>query len=64
MGGRSTDTKVRCCYHEHVVPIFGKMLASVREMQILAALRETLLPRLISGELRVKDTENIARRDV
>jgi type I restriction enzyme S subunit len=31
--------------------------ANEQQSQILAALRDTLLPRLISGELRVPDAE-------
>jgi type I restriction enzyme S subunit len=31
-----------------------------RESHTLAALRDALLPRLVSGELRVKDAEGIA----
>ena len=33
------------------------MCQSERESRTLAALRDTLLPKLISGELRVKDAE-------
>ena len=33
------------------------MMARLRESRTLAALRDTLLPKLISGELRVEDAE-------
>jgi type I restriction enzyme, S subunit len=36
--------------------------AATTESRTLAALRDTLLPKLISGELRVKDAEKIAAR--
>jgi type I restriction enzyme S subunit len=34
-----------------------RIIAAIHESRTLAALRDTLLPRLISGELRVKDAE-------
>ena len=38
-----------------VKPRFARVSAAVRESRTLAALRDTLLPKLISGEIRVKD---------
>jgi type I restriction enzyme S subunit len=38
-------------------PLLDRTLACRRESHTLASLRDTLLPRLISGELRVKDAE-------
>ncbi|MFN3614579.1 MAG: restriction endonuclease subunit S [Rubrimonas sp.] len=40
-----------------VGPLFDRTLECHRESRTLAALRDTLLPKLISGELRVKDAE-------
>ena len=37
-----------------------RILASCTESRTLAALRDALLPKLISGELRVKDAERLA----
>ena len=37
-----------------------RIIASIHESRILAALRDTLLPKLISGEIRVKDAGKIA----
>jgi type I restriction enzyme S subunit len=42
-----------------VTPLFARASAAVRESRTLAAMREALLPRLISGELRVKDAERL-----
>ncbi len=42
-----------------VKPIFTRTNAAVRESRVLAALRDALLPKLISGELRVKDGVHI-----
>jgi len=41
-----------------VLPLRKRLIASVREAHTLAALRDTLLPKLISGKLRVKDTKS------
>lgn len=43
---------------------FARTGAAVREYRTLAVLRDTLLPRLVSGELRVKDAENFIGRAV
>ena len=40
-----------------VAPLFARLRASADESKVLAALRDTLLPKLISGELRVRDAE-------
>jgi len=42
-----------------VLPVVLRLLAGIHESRTLAALRDTLLPILISGELRVKHTERI-----
>ena len=44
-------------------PIDDRIEANERESRTLAALRDTLLPKLISGELRVKDAERFANTD-
>ena len=40
-----------------IKPLFSRASAATTESRTLAALRDTLLPKLISGELRVKDAE-------
>jgi len=40
-----------------VEPLFQRLITSVRESRTLAALRDTLLPKLLSGEIRVRDAE-------
>jgi type I restriction enzyme S subunit len=45
-----------------ILPIRQRLVASVRESRTLAALRDALLPKLISGEIRIKDAERIAAR--
>ena len=43
-------------------PLFAKVAENERESQSLATIRDTLLPKLISGELRVKDAEQFIGR--
>jgi type I restriction enzyme S subunit len=40
----------------------AKIASNERESRTLATLRDTLLPKLISGELRVKDAERFIGR--
>jgi type I restriction enzyme S subunit len=47
-----------------VKPRFARASAAVRESRTLAALRDALLPKLISGEIRVKDAERFVERAV
>ncbi len=44
-------------FDEHIRRVFEKRACLEEEAETLAALRDALLPRLISGELRVKDAE-------
>ena len=43
-------------------PLLARMAKDERESRTLAALRDTLLPKLISGELRVNDAGRVAAR--
>ncbi|MCC7196388.1 MAG: restriction endonuclease subunit S [Gemmatimonadaceae bacterium] len=47
-----------------VKPRFARASAAVRESRTLAALRDALLPKLISGELRIEDAEKFIGRAV
>jgi hypothetical protein len=40
-------------------PLYTKIVANERLSRTSNVLRDTLLPKLLSGELRVKDTETI-----
>ena len=42
-------------YEAHVSPLDDRIEVNERESRTLAAIRDTLLPKLISGELRMKD---------
>jgi type I restriction enzyme S subunit len=56
--------KICVAFSDLVGPWFARLRASTEEARTLAALRDTLLPRLISGELRVTDAEQFISRAV
>jgi type I restriction enzyme S subunit len=45
-------------------PLFERITANTRESRTLAALRDALLPKLISGELRVPEAEELVEAAV
>jgi type I restriction enzyme S subunit len=51
--------KVMECFVEHMRPTFDQVSLSCFESKNLAKLRDTLLPKLISGELRIEDAEKM-----
>jgi type I restriction enzyme S subunit len=51
-------------FHMIASDLFARVDAITRESRTLAALRDTLLPKLISGELRVKDAERFVAIDL
>ena len=44
-------------FHEFASPIYERALVASKETETLTELRDTLLPKLISGELRIPDAE-------
>jgi len=46
-------------FTELIRPATSRILASIHQSRTLAGLRDTLLPKLISGELRIRDAEHI-----
>jgi type I restriction enzyme S subunit len=46
-------------FDELVVPTVHQMVANVHESRTLADLRDTLLPKLISGDIRVPEAEHL-----
>ena len=57
-------TVVRRAFSKFARPLRKQEWANVQAAKTLAALRDTLLPKLISGELRVKDAERFIGRAV
>jgi len=49
---------VMFAFHHQATPLLERILMNRRESRTLAATRDLLLPRLVSGELRVKDAEH------
>jgi len=49
-------------FQKQVEPLHLRVVANLRESHTLAALRDTLLPKLISGEIRVKDAERFVEK--
>jgi type I restriction enzyme S subunit len=44
-------------------PLFRRSSAAIAESRTLAAMRDALLPKLVSGELRIKDAERFLERN-
>jgi type I restriction enzyme S subunit len=55
---------LRVSYHALVTPLFDRILGNEKESTTLAALRDALLPKLLSGEIRVKDAETVVAENV
>jgi type I restriction enzyme S subunit len=49
-------------FRRSVKPYFARASVAAKESRTLSALRDALLPRLISGELRVKDADRLVGR--
>lgn len=52
--------KLSISYDEILYPIMESVLANINEIKTLTALRDTLLPKLISGELHVPDVKKFS----
>ena len=46
-------------FNRQVTPLFKQILANIHQSRTLAALRDALLPKLLSGEISITDTENL-----
>ncbi|MBE2237820.1 MAG: restriction endonuclease subunit S [Caldilineaceae bacterium] len=53
------DSPIFAQFGESVTPMFDRIKTTMMQSRTLAALRDTLLPKLISGALRVPDAERI-----
>lgn len=58
---RPTDSVMKR-FEDNLAPLRDKIAQNECESRTLAALRDTLLPKLISGELRVAEAERATRR--
>lgn len=55
------DENVWLAFGALIEPIFQKIAANADESRTLAQTRDLLLPKLMSGEIRVKDAEEITK---
>ena len=55
------STDVMRLFKDHSGPLYERIVQSARESSTLAILRDALLPRLISGELKVQHAERFIR---
>ena len=51
------DARLVKTYGDTVLPMLNRTLVGKSESTVLSKLRDTLLPKLISGELRIPDAE-------
>lgn len=51
---------IRRAFSHCVAPIFDQFLSNITESRTLAATRDALLPKLMSGEIRVREAEALA----
>ena len=58
----SPPIKVLGAFDSQVAPLFDRAFKNTTQNQIATALRDNLLPKLISGELRMKDGERVCER--
>lgn len=56
----SPSPEISAAFDGSVRPLYARIAKNERESRTLAALRDTLLPKLLSGALRTKNTEGIA----
>ena len=55
--------KIRCLFDSIVKPLFAKIESNENESRTLAQIRDTLLPKLLSGEVRVDDAAEISEEN-
>ncbi len=53
------DIRAISAFEEQVSPLHEMILSNEKQSQYLAALRDALLPKLVSGDVRVKDSERL-----
>ena len=53
-----SNYEVQKKFNEIISPLIRKISSNLKETRILISIRDTLLPKLISGELKIPDAEN------
>ena len=54
--------KIRCLFDSIAKPLFAKIESNEKESRTLTKIRGTLLPKLLSGEIRVDDADEILEK--
>ena len=54
--------KIRCLFNSIAKPLFAKIESNENESRTLTKIRDTLLPKLLSGEIRVGDADEILEK--
>ena len=54
--------KIRCLFDSIAKPLFAKIESNENESRTLTKIRDTLLPKLLSGEIRVGDADEILEK--
>ena len=55
------DARVLLAFNQHCQPWYDRIITARRESRTLASIRDALLPKLISGEVRVKDPDKFLK---
>ncbi len=55
------NEELRKQFSSIINPVVDKIILNIHEQKVLSELRDTLLPRLISGELLISDAENLLK---
>jgi type I restriction enzyme, S subunit len=55
---------VAMAYERISLPLFDRVEASARESIVLAAIRDALLPKLLSGQIRIRNAEKLVEAAV
>ena len=58
------DERVAEAFNRITEPLFNRIVANIHENRTLAELRNALLPKLMSGEIRVREGEKKVERIV
>lgn len=56
------DNETMKRFHNTVEPVFSRILSNDLESRTLASIRDSLLPKLVSGEIRIKDAEKFVEK--
>ena len=54
------DPRIAACFQRATKPLFAKLRINAEQTQSLTVLRDSLLPKLISGDLRLREAERMA----